>query len=45
MFCRGRQVLGYGDLADLASVKWNQPNADTVCVSPRDFVDVKRWIA
>jgi hypothetical protein len=44
MFCRGRKVLGHGDVARLADFYHIPKNADTLCLSPADFDDVREWI-
>jgi hypothetical protein len=44
MFCRGRKVLGYGDVSKLADFFYVPKDADTLCLSAADFVDVKGWI-
>lgn len=45
MFCRGRKILGYGNLSDLESPKRLElMGVNVVCVSRADFNDVKAWI-
>lgn len=44
MFCRGRRVLGYGDVGKLGNARYIPDAADTVCVAMADFADVKEWI-
>jgi len=44
MFCRGRHVVGYGDIDKLGSFRSIPDRADTICVSAADFEDVKGWI-
>ena len=44
MFCRGRRVLGHGDLGKLGDFLYVPKQADTVCVSAADFDDVKEWL-
>ena len=45
MLCRGRKILGYGVIADLAHVKsLTLQGVNTICVSPSDFKDVKEWV-
>lgn len=45
MFCRGRKVLDYADVADLVNVFNIPKGADTMCVSPADINDIKEWLA
>jgi hypothetical protein len=45
MFCRGRKVLGYADVARLGNIFEIPKGADTICVSAADLQDVKEWIA
>ncbi len=44
MWCQGRKVMGYGDVADLANVLKIPKGANTVCVSAADFEDIKGWL-
>lgn len=44
IFCKGRSVLGYGDVSKLGDFLYIPKQADTVCVSAADFDDVKGWI-
>ncbi len=46
MFCKGRKILGYGDVTDLERVKTlTDRGVTTVCLSATDYDDVKRWLA
>jgi hypothetical protein len=44
IFCRGRSVLGYGDVSKLGDFLYIPKSADTVCVSGADWSDVKGWM-
>jgi hypothetical protein len=44
MWCRGRKVLGYADVATLANVFAIPKSADTVCVSLADHGDIVAWL-
>jgi hypothetical protein len=44
MFCRGRSIIGYGHVGRLANFNYIPKNADTICLSPADFDDVREWI-
>jgi hypothetical protein len=44
MWCRDRQILGYGDVGELASVFNIRKGANTLCVSREDFSDIKEWL-
>jgi hypothetical protein len=44
MFCRGRKILGYAYVADLAQI-FSIPRTTTeICLSSADYDDVKEWI-
>jgi hypothetical protein len=44
MFCQGRKILNYADVADLAQI-FNIPKGTTeICVSGADYADIKEWI-
>jgi len=45
MWCRGRQVLGYNDVATLGNIFTIPKGADTLCVSATDFADIQAWLA
>lgn len=44
MWCRGRKVLGYAGVDDLANVFAIPKGTDTICVSQADFADVREWL-
>lgn len=44
MFCRGRAVLGYGDVEKLGDFLYIPKYTDTVCVSAADWPDIKGWM-
>lgn len=44
MFCRGRKVLGHGDVGKLADFQYIPKGADTLCLSSADFDEVHGWI-
>jgi hypothetical protein len=44
MFCRGRKVLGYADVATLGNVFFIPKSADTLCVSLEDADEIKEWL-
>jgi hypothetical protein len=44
MFCRGRKILGYGDVADLAQIFIIPKGTTEICVSSADHADLKEWI-
>lgn len=44
MWCRDRKVMGFADIAELANVFSIPKGANTICVSPADFADVKEWL-
>lgn len=44
MFCRGRTILGYGDVSKLGDFLYIPKRTDTVCVSNADWPDVKGWM-
>jgi hypothetical protein len=44
MFCRGRSILGYGDIDKLGDFLYIPKLADTVCVSATDYPDVREWL-
>jgi hypothetical protein len=44
MFCQGRKILGFGEVSKLADFLYIPKNADTLCLSPADFEDVRGWI-
>jgi hypothetical protein len=45
MLCKGRRIVGYCNIDDLANTRTIEAKATTVCLSPADFADVKRWLA
>jgi hypothetical protein len=44
MYCRGRKILGYADVADLAQIFGIPRGTTEICVSSADFADIKEWI-
>lgn len=40
MWCHGRRVISYGDLANLASLSVYPRGADTACLSPQDYARI-----
>lgn len=44
MFCRGRKVLGYADVATLGNIFMIPKGADTLCVALEDADDIKEWL-
>ena len=44
MFCRGRSILGYGDVSKLGDFLYIPKYADTICLSQADFDDVRGWL-
>jgi hypothetical protein len=44
MFCRGRSILGYGDVVHLGEFLYVPKRTDTICLSAADYADVKVWI-
>jgi hypothetical protein len=44
MFCKGRKVMGYTKVTDLARLSAIPTGADVACVSAADFEDVRRWL-
>lgn len=44
MFCRGREILGHGDVSKLGDFLYIPKRADTVCISAADFPDVREWL-
>ena len=45
MFCRGRKVLGYADVASLGNIFAIPKGADTMCVLAEDLGDIEGWLA
>jgi hypothetical protein len=45
MLCKGRRIVGYCNLDELANTKTIEAKANVICLSPADFADVKRWLA
>ena len=44
MFCKGRKIVSYADVVDLARI-FNIPKGTTeICVSTIDYTDIKEWI-
>lgn len=43
MFCRGRKIIGYGDVGKLGDRGTIPDQADTICISAADFEDVRSW--
>jgi hypothetical protein len=44
MFCRGRKILNYADVAYLANIFKIPKGATEICVSAADYADIKDWI-
>ena len=44
MFCRGRKIIGYGDVGRLGEFTYVPKGTDTICLSAADYSDVKEWI-
>jgi hypothetical protein len=44
IFCKGRSVLGYGDVEKLGDFLAIPKQADTVCVAHDDWSDLKNWM-
>jgi len=44
MLVKHNRVVGYCDLDQLAETKTIEAKATTICLSPADFADVKRWL-
>jgi hypothetical protein len=44
MFCRGRSVLGYGDVDDLSRIFEIPKGTNTVCLAAEDIADVREWL-
>jgi hypothetical protein len=44
MFCRGRKVLGYADVATLGNIFMIPKGADILCVALEDADDFKEWL-
>jgi hypothetical protein len=45
MWCRGRKVLGYADVAGLGNIFEIPRGCNTMCVSPADHADLLAWLA
>jgi hypothetical protein len=44
MFCRGRKILNYADVAVLAKIFQIPKGTTEICVSGADYADIKEWI-
>lgn len=44
MFCRGRKILGHGDVGKLGEFLYIPKGVDTLSLSAADYDDVKAWI-
>lgn len=44
MFCRGRRILGHGDVAKLGQLRYIPDEADTIRISVADYPDVQQWV-
>jgi hypothetical protein len=44
MFCRGRKILNYADVAVLAKIFHIPKGTTEICVSDADYADIKEWI-
>jgi hypothetical protein len=44
MFCRGRKILNYADVADLAHIFRIPKGTTEICVSGADYADIQEWI-
>ena len=44
MFCRGRKILNFADVAVLANIFQIPKGATEICVSAADHADIKEWI-
>jgi hypothetical protein len=44
MWCRGRKIVGYGNVVDLPKIFAIPKGADTIVLSAADFDDVKAWL-
>jgi hypothetical protein len=44
MFCRGRKILGYADVTDLAKIFGIPRGTTEICVSSADYADIREWI-
>ncbi|HEX4114156.1 MAG TPA: hypothetical protein VH020_16605 [Stellaceae bacterium] len=44
MLCKGRKIVGYCDVADLAHGSAIAARCNTVCLSASDYDDVQAWL-
>jgi len=44
MLCKGRHVVGYCDVDELANTKALEARANTVVLSVADYDDVQEWL-
>jgi len=44
MLCRGRHIVGYCNVDELANTKTIAAKADTVALSAADYDDVQEWL-
>ena len=43
MFSQGRKTLGFANIEKMGAVSAIPAGADTICVAPSDFDDVRIW--
>lgn len=44
MLCKGRRIVGYCDVDELANTKAIEAQTTVICLSPADYDDVQRWL-
>jgi hypothetical protein len=44
MFCKGRKIVSYADVGDLAQILKIPKGTTEICVSTVDYADIKEWI-
>jgi hypothetical protein len=44
MFCKGRKIVSYADVPDLAQIFKIPKGTTEICVSTIDYADIKEWI-
>ena len=44
MFCKGRKIVSYADVPDLAQIFKIPKGTTEICVSAADHADIKEWI-